>query len=54
MLPAKGWLKEDGKEAMGFVRQVGAVVVLLTLTLWFQCAGLAGIISLARKYIAQG
>jgi voltage-gated potassium channel len=39
---------------MGFVREIGAAVVLGTLTLCIQCAGMAVLIYLARKYIALG
>lgn len=39
---------------MDFVGEVGAAVVLVTLTLCFQCAGTAILIHLARKYIAHG
>jgi voltage-gated potassium channel len=38
---------------MGFVRQAGAAVILVTLTLWLQCAGMAILIDLARTYIAR-
>jgi voltage-gated potassium channel len=39
---------------MGFVREVVVSVVLVTLTMCLQCAGMAVLIYLARKYIAQG
>jgi voltage-gated potassium channel len=39
---------------MDFAREVGAAVVLVTLTLAFQCAGMTVLIYLARKYIAHG
>ena len=38
---------------MGFARQAGAAVILVTLTLWLQCAGMAILIDLARNYIAR-
>jgi len=38
---------------MGFARQAGAAVILVTLTLWLQCAGMAVLIDLARTYIAR-
>jgi hypothetical protein len=39
---------------MGFVRQAGAGVILITVTLWFQSAGMAILIRWARTAIARG
>jgi hypothetical protein len=38
---------------MNFARQAGIAAILITLTLWFQCAGMSVLIYLARKYISQ-
>src|SRR5271154_5340681 len=39
---------------MGFARQAGAVAILVTLTLWLQCAGMVLLIHWARASIARG
>jgi voltage-gated potassium channel len=39
---------------MGFVRQGGAAVILVTLTLWLQAAGMTVLIHWARACIARG
>jgi voltage-gated potassium channel len=39
---------------MGFARQAGAAAILVTLTLWFQCAGMSLLSHWARASIASG
>lgn len=39
---------------MGFTHQAAAVVILVTVTLWFQCAGMALLIHWVRGCIARG
>jgi len=39
---------------MTFARQAGAAVLLVTLTLWIQCAGIAMLIRWARASIERG
>lgn len=39
---------------MIFARQAGTAVLLVTLTLWLQCAGIAVLIRMARTSIEQG
>jgi voltage-gated potassium channel len=39
---------------VGFVRQASAAVILVAVTLWFQCAGMAILIHSARAAIARG
>lgn len=39
---------------MSFARQAGTAVILVALTLWLQCAGMAILINLARTSIARG
>jgi len=38
---------------MGFAREAGAAVLLVSITLWVQCGGMAVLIHLARVYIAR-
>src|SRR6266436_678251 len=40
--------------AMGFARQVGAAAILVSLTLWVQCAGMAVLIHWAKAVITRG
>jgi len=44
-------LAEEG--VMGFAHQAGAIVVLVALTLWLQCAGMAVLIHWAKTFIEQ-
>jgi voltage-gated potassium channel len=39
---------------MGFARQVGAAAILVSLTLWVQCAGMAVLIHWAKAVITRG
>src|SRR5580704_3875469 len=39
---------------MNFARQAGIAVLLVTLTLWIQCAGIAVLIHMARANIERG
>jgi voltage-gated potassium channel len=39
---------------MSFTNQVGAAAILITATLWLQCAGMAVLIRWARACIARG
>src|ERR1700756_341852 len=39
---------------MGFTRQAGVAIVLVTATLWLQCAGMAVLIHRARASIGRG
>jgi voltage-gated potassium channel len=39
--------------SMVFAREVGVATVLVSITLWVQCAGMAVLIHLARAYIAR-
>jgi voltage-gated potassium channel len=39
---------------MGFTRQAGVAIVLVTATLWLQCAGMAVLIHWARASIGRG
>jgi len=39
---------------MGFTRQAGVAIVLVTATLWLQCAGMAVLIHCARASIGRG
>jgi len=41
-------------EMMTFARQAGSAVLLVTLTLWIQCAGIAVLIRMARASIERG
>lgn len=41
-------------ETMTFIRQAGAAIFLVTLTLWIQCVGIAVLIHMARASIEQG
>src|SRR5271167_1742808 len=38
---------------MSFVRQAGAAAVLVTLTLWFQCFGMAALIHWGRDHLVR-
>src|SRR4029077_18413673 len=42
------------RSGMGFAREGSAAVILVALTLWLQCAGMAILIHLARTSIARG
>lgn len=39
---------------MGFLRQASAAIILVTMTLWFQTAGMAILFQFARAAIARG
>lgn len=45
---------KQGKDSMGFARQATAAVILITLTLWVQGAGMALVIHLVRARFARG
>jgi voltage-gated potassium channel len=38
---------------MSFVRQASAAAILVTLTLWFQCAGMGALIHWGRDHLAR-
>jgi voltage-gated potassium channel len=42
------------KKTMTFARQAGTAVLLVTLTLWIQCLGIAELIHMARASIERG
>jgi hypothetical protein len=53
-LPGRSATRRQGAKPIQFLRQAGASAVLLTLTLWFQSAGMATLIHWGRASFARG